>query len=62
MSLALTPAMRDLVEAWLDHQRAVRARAPATLTAYGRDVAGFLAFQARHHGGAPGPAHRNGTS
>ncbi|MFW5655762.1 MAG: tyrosine recombinase XerC [Roseicyclus sp.] len=56
MSLALTPAVRDLVEAWLSHLRATRGRAPATLTAYGRDVTGFLAFQARHLGGAPGPA------
>jgi integrase/recombinase XerC len=56
MSLALTPAVRDLLEAWLTHLRGVRGRAPATLEAYRRDVTGFLAFQAAHLGGAPGPA------
>jgi integrase/recombinase XerC len=56
MSLALTPAVRDLLEAWLTHLRGVRGRAPATLAAYRRDVTGFLAFQAAHLGGAPGPA------
>jgi integrase/recombinase XerC len=56
MSLALTPATRDLLEAWLTHLRGVRGRAPATLEAYRRDVTGFLAFQAAHLGGAPGPA------
>jgi integrase/recombinase XerC len=56
MSLALTPAIRDLLEAWLTHLRGVRGRAPATLEAYRRDVTGFLAFQAAHQGGAPGPA------
>jgi integrase/recombinase XerC len=56
MSLALSPAVRDLLEAWLTHLRATRGRAPATLAAYGRDVTGFLAFQAEHLGGAPGPA------
>lgn len=56
MSLALTPAIRDLLEAWLTHLRGVRGRAPATLAAYQRDVTGFLAFQATHLGGAPGPA------
>ncbi len=56
MSLALTPAVRDLLEAWLTHLRGVRGRAPATLEAYRRDVTGFLSFQAAHQGGAPGPA------
>jgi integrase/recombinase XerC len=56
MSLALTPAVRDLLESWLTHLRGVRGRAPATLEAYRRDVTGFLAFQAAHLGGAPGPA------
>jgi integrase/recombinase XerC len=56
MSLALTPATRDLLEAWLTHLRGVRGRAPATLEAYRRDVTGYLAFQAAHLGGAPGPA------
>lgn len=56
MSVALTPAVRDLLAAWLTHLRGVRGRAEATLTAYGADVSEFLAFQADHLGGAPGPA------
>jgi integrase/recombinase XerC len=56
MSVELRPAVRDLLSAWLSHLRATRGRAEATLTAYGRDVAGFLAFQTRHLGGEAGPA------
>lgn len=56
MSLALTPAVRDLLTAWITHLRGVRGRAEATLTAYGADVTDFLTFQAGHLGGAPGPA------
>lgn len=56
MSLALTPAARDLLEAWARHLTGVRGRAEATVTAYTRDVTGFLAFQAVHQGGAPGLA------
>ncbi|MCU4655100.1 tyrosine recombinase XerC [Roseibacterium sp. SDUM158016] len=56
MSLALTPAVRDILAAWLTHLRGVRGRAPATVEAYGRDVTGFLVFQSEHQGGAPGPA------
>ncbi|ABD53947.1 tyrosine recombinase XerC [Jannaschia sp. CCS1] len=56
MSLALTPAVRDLLAGWLTHLRGVRGRAEATLTAYGADVGEFLAFQADHLGGSPGPA------
>ncbi len=56
MSLALTPAARDILQSWLTHLRGVRGRAEATLTAYAADVGEFLAFQAGHLGGAPGPA------
>jgi integrase/recombinase XerC len=62
MSLALTPAVRDLLEAWLSHLRGVRGRAAATVEAYGRDVSGFLAFQSGHLGGAPGPAELRGLT
>lgn len=55
MSLALTPAVRDLLQDWLTHLRGVRGRADATLTAYAADVGEFLTFQADHLGGAPGP-------
>ena len=56
MSLALTPALRDLLAEWLAHLRGVRGRAVTTLAAYGADATDFLAFQASHLGGAPGPA------
>lgn len=56
MSLAITPAVRDLLEGWLTHLRGVRGRAEATLTAYCADVTDFLTFQSTHLGGAPGPA------
>ena len=56
MSLALTPAVRDLLQDWLTNLRGVRGRTDATLTAYGADVAEFLSFQAGHLGGSPGPA------
>ncbi|QXT39282.1 tyrosine recombinase XerC [Gymnodinialimonas ceratoperidinii] len=56
MSLSLTPAVRDLLDAWLTHLRSVRGRAAATVTAYGADVSEFLSFQADHLGGSPGPA------
>lgn len=54
MSLALTPAIRDLLETWLSHQRALKGASEATITAYAADVGGFLSFQATHRGGAPG--------
>lgn len=60
MSLALTPAIRDLLQDWLTHLRGVRGRAEATLTAYGADVGEFLSFQADHLGGAPGPSGLRG--
>jgi len=57
--LAAEPAAAALGEAvalwgaWLTDER--RA-SPHTVDAYARDVAAFLAFMARHLGGAPGPA------
>lgn len=54
MSLALSPAMRDALEAWLAHLSALDDAAQHTLNAYRSDVAGFLAFLADHHGSAAG--------
>lgn len=51
----LTPALRDAVSDWLDHARAVDGAAPATLTAYRRDVLSFLSFLNVHWGDAPAP-------
>jgi integrase/recombinase XerC len=56
MSLALSPATRDLLQHWLTHQRGIKGAAEATIAAYGADVTGFLGFQADHLGGTPGPA------
>ncbi len=50
MSLALSPAARDLLAAWLDHVGSLRGGSQATVKAYGSDVVGFLDFQSRHHG------------
>lgn len=54
MSLALSPAARDLMAAWLADIRSLKARSEATVTAYGADLAGFLGFQAGHMGGPMG--------
>ena len=54
MSL-ITPAMADRLEAWLTHLSALDDAAPATVTAYRTDLAGFLSFMGEYHGGAAGP-------
>ncbi len=52
----ISPAARDALEDFLAAQRAQRGAAENTVEAYGRDIAGFLAFMAMHHGGAEGLA------
>lgn len=54
MSL-ITPAMADRLEGWLTHLSALDDAAPATVTAYRTDLAGFLSFMGEYHGGAAGP-------
>ena len=44
----------DLLERWLDQLTAVRGRSVKTITAYRRDVAGFLGFMGQHRGGPMG--------
>ena len=56
MSLALSPAARDLMEAWLADVGSLRGGSPATVTAYGADLRGFLGFQTGHHGAQLGLA------
>ncbi|AHM04287.1 Tyrosine recombinase XerC [Roseibacterium elongatum DSM 19469] len=56
MSLALSPVLRDLLEGWLTHERAIKGASGATVAAYGADVGGFLVFQAEHLGGNATPA------
>lgn len=53
-TLAIPPAQRDALARWLDHLRALDAAAVNTLTAYARDVTGFLGFLAIHHGESEG--------
>ncbi len=48
----ISPAARDALALWLDHQRALRGAANNTLTAYTGDVTEFLTF-ITHHKGAP---------
>lgn len=50
----ISPAARDALQGWLAAQRALRGAAENTIEAYGRDVAGFLAFMTEHHGEAQG--------
>ena len=53
-TLAIPPAQRDALARWLDHLRALDGVAVNTLTAYGRDITGFLGFLALHNGGGEG--------
>lgn len=50
MSLAIPPAARDALQAWLTHLRVIDGAAEATLRAYGADVTGWLVFLAGHLG------------
>ncbi len=50
----ISPQMRDALEGWLAHERALKGAAENSLSAYQRDVSGFLAFMAGHHGGPQG--------
>ncbi|NKX44226.1 tyrosine recombinase XerC [Roseicyclus persicicus] len=62
MSLALSPALRDLMQGWLTTLASLRAASDATVDAYGRDLADFLDFQARHAGETLGPAALRGLT
>ena len=50
----ISPAIRDAMEHWLSHERALKSAADNTLSAYATDVAGFTAFMAQHRGGRQG--------
>ena len=52
--LAISPALRDALSLWLDHLSSLNEASPHTIEAYRSDVATFLDFLARHHGGAAG--------
>jgi integrase/recombinase XerC len=50
----ISPAAQDALSRWLTHLRALDGAAANTLTAYARDVAGYLQFLARHRGETEG--------
>ncbi len=54
MTLALSPSVRDAMQIWLTHLRAINGAADHTVKAYATDVGGYLAFLAQHHGGTFG--------
>jgi integrase/recombinase XerC len=51
-----------LMEDWLAQLGGVRGLSPRTLTAYRRDVAGYLGFLAQHEGGPMGAAALAGVA
>lgn len=50
----ISPACRDALQAWLDSLSALKDTSDNTITAYRRDVVGFLAFMTEHFGGPQG--------
>ncbi|MEP5730568.1 MAG: tyrosine recombinase XerC [Sulfitobacter sp.] len=50
----ISPAARDALQTWLDHQRALKGASENTITAYQGDVADFLAFMTAHKGESQG--------
>mgnify|MGYP006272631723 FL=1 len=52
----IAPGATEALEDWLAARRALKGAPPNTEDAYRRDVAGFLAFLAGHHGGPQGRA------
>jgi integrase/recombinase XerC len=50
----IAPAAQDALARWLTHLRALDGAAANTITAYARDVSGYLHFLAQHHGEASG--------
>ncbi|MEM6390378.1 MAG: tyrosine recombinase XerC [Pseudomonadota bacterium] len=54
-ALSLSPALSNLLSAWLDHRRAITASSPRTLRAYGADLRSFLSFQIHHGEDVPAP-------
>lgn len=50
----VSPALSSALAEWLDHQRALKGAADNTLSAYQRDILGFLAFMTQYKGEAQG--------
>mgnify|MGYP003626463236 CR=1 FL=1 len=53
-AILISPAARDALQNWLDHQRALRGAAENTITAYRGDLIDFLAFMTLHKGDSQG--------
>ena len=53
-TLLISPAARDALQTWLDHQGALKDAADNTITAYRGDVTEFLAFITLHKGDSQG--------
>lgn len=54
MSLSISPQARDALQGWLDSERALKGTSENSITAYQRDVSGFLAFMTLHKAEAQG--------
>lgn len=52
----ISPAARDALSAWLDHQRALKGASDNTIAAYATDLRDFLAFMTMHHADRQGLA------
>lgn len=52
----ISPAARDALETWIDHQRSLKGAAENTLTAYRGDVVEFLSFITMHKADSQGLA------
>jgi integrase/recombinase XerC len=50
----ISPAARDALQEWLDHQKSLKGSAENTVTAYAGDVTEFLAFITGHKGESQG--------
>lgn len=54
---AIAPQVREALATWGQQLSAIHGAAPNTVTAYQRDVTGYLHFLAIHRGGTEGLAH-----
>ena len=50
----ISPAARDAIESWINHERALKAASDNTLSAYLNDVTGFINFMTEYRGGPQG--------
>lgn len=49
--ILISPPVRDAIQLWLSHERALKSAADNTISAYTSDVSRFIAFMAEHRGG-----------